>query len=65
MWQCGADIATLGFAISLVTSARVALSDLLIVFLVAIQHAFRKPERFQVNLDQANPSLAGYRDAGE
>jgi hypothetical protein len=37
----------------LVTLAMVVLSDLLIALLLAIQHNFRKLDRFQVNLDQA------------
>jgi hypothetical protein len=47
-----ADIATIGFAISLVTSASVALADCFLVFRLAIRHDFRNPERLLVNLDR-------------
>jgi hypothetical protein len=53
MWQCSrADIATLGFAISFMTSASVALADCFCVFLLAIHHDFRNPGHSPVNLDQ-------------
>jgi NAD(P)-dependent dehydrogenase (short-subunit alcohol dehydrogenase family) len=38
-----ADVATLGFAISLMTSASVALSDCFFVFLLPIPHDFTSP----------------------
>jgi len=58
MWLCSrADLATLGFAISLVTSASVALSDCFFAFLLPIHHDFTTPARLLVNLDQANFKL--------
>ena len=47
-----ADISTLGFAISLMTSASVALADCFCVFPLAIHPDFRTPGRSLVNLDQ-------------
>jgi hypothetical protein len=52
-----ADITTLGFAISLMTSARVALADCFFVFLFAISHDFRNTGRSLVNLDQVASCL--------
>jgi hypothetical protein len=65
MWLCSrADIATLGSAISLVTAARVALATCFFVFLLPTHHDFRSRGHFLVNLDQANASLACYRNSG-
>ena len=54
-----ADVATLGFAISLTTSASVALDDcFLVFFLPIVQMTSRVWGRLQVNFDQANCLLA-------
>lgn len=46
-----ADLATLGFAISLVISASIALAVRFLVFLLLIDHDFMPCGRLKVNLD--------------
>ena len=48
-----ADITTLGFVISLVTSASVAIADCFFVLLLLIDHDFTPCSRLKVNLDHA------------
>lgn len=60
-----AEVATLGFAISLMTSARVALADcFLVFFLPTIFMMSQVRGRLQVNFDHANCLLACYGDDG-
>src|SRR5438552_10485864 len=52
-----ADIATLGFAISLVTSARIALGDCFLVFFLSIVDDVTSANQKQVNSDQFASTL--------
>jgi hypothetical protein len=52
-----ADETTLGFAISFMTSASVALADCCFVFFLRMKHDFTSLGCLQVNLDQENMKL--------